>query len=183
MRDKLFGPNFLFRIFYFTPLVGQLATCHIISRWGFTVMTHHMDSMWRPFLRPTSGPSSRAHAAYIQYHLWPISWKAQSLRWITYELLTLWVSPTHRSTHYMVHSAPRAQVILWAESHLAAWVTLYGSSRLTSWGILSSGSLYGYSQFLLNSWLSRSNYVTSHGSYMTLKAHYGLQYFIMAISL
>ena len=45
-----------FRISYFIPLARQLTICHIISRWGFTVMAHHMGLTWRPV--------SKAHLRY-----------------------------------------------------------------------------------------------------------------------
>ena len=93
-------------------------------------------------------PLQTAQAAWILRLLWLISWKAQPLGWTAYESFTLRVSPTHRSAHSTVHSAPRAQVILRVGSHPTARVTPYGSSRLTGWGILSSGSLHGYGQFL-----------------------------------
>ena len=93
-------------------------------------------------------PLQTVQAARILYLLWPISWKAQSLGWTACESFTLRVSPTHRSAHSTVHSAPQAQVILRVRSHPTARVTPYGSSQLVGWGIQLSGSLHEYSQFL-----------------------------------
>ena len=135
-----------------------------------------------PFLRPIVGPTSKAHTTWFQYYLWHISWKAQSLSWTTYELFTLWVNPVHRSAHSMVNSTLRAWVILRIRSNLTSWVTPYGLDQLISQGILSCGSLHEYGQFLLDSLLCISNHVTSYRSYMTLRAHYGLQCSIIAIN-
>ena len=106
---------------------------------GFNMMTR---SKGLPLV-----PLQIAQAARILCPLWPISWKAQPLGWTTYESFTLRVSPTHESAHSTIHSAPWARVILRVESYLTARVTLYKSSLLMGWGILSNGLLHGYGQF------------------------------------
>ena len=49
-----------FRIFYFTPLVGQLASCHDIFWPGFTITAHHVGSTWRPVPKDCLGSYTRS---------------------------------------------------------------------------------------------------------------------------
>ena len=100
------------------------------------------------FQGPAPIPLRTAHAAQILCLLRPIPWKAQPVGWTACESFTLRLSPTYGSAHSTVHSAARAQVILRVGSHPTTRVTPYGSGRLMGWGILSSGSLHGYGQFL-----------------------------------
>ena len=156
---------------------------------GFTIAAHHVVQHDNPFListsRPSSGPTLKAywhpHTAYNQHYLWPILWNALSLSWPTYELLTLWVSSVHRSTHFMIHSTPWGRIILRIRSYFTSRVTPYGSSQLISWASYRMGYSMGTVNSYLVSWLPKSNHVTFHVSYKALRAHYGLQCSIIAI--
>ena len=132
-----------FCISYFTPLVRQLATCHVILWWGFTVTAHHVGSTWRPIpkahlgshIESPYGLDTILSMAHLKEgflvklaHLWAIHSMSQP---------NPWVSPFYSTLSPTCPSYPMSRVTLYGMGHILQvesthelglpikWVTLW----------------------------------------------------------